>query len=153
VADAGTQLVLFTLDGQRYGLSLTVVERTVRMVAITPLPQAPPVILGVINVQGTIIPVLDVRSRFCLPLRAPVPGDQLLIARTVRRTVALAVDTVSGVIDLPENGAIPPSSILPAMEYVEGVVILADGLAFIHDLDHFLSLDEEQSLATAIENA
>jgi len=63
------------------------------------------------------------------------------------------VDTVSGVIDLPENGAIPPSSILPAMEYVEGVVILADGLAFIHDLDHFLSLDEEQSLATAIENA
>jgi purine-binding chemotaxis protein CheW len=147
------QLVLFTLDEQRYALPLDIVERTVHMVAITPLPHAPEVALGVINVQGTIIPVLDVRRRFRLPLREPGAGDQLLIARSAHRTVALAVDEVTGVMELQEAGAVPPASILPAMEYVEGVVKLEDGLVFIHDLDRFLSLSEERALETALDNA
>jgi purine-binding chemotaxis protein CheW len=64
-----TQLVVFALDEQRYALRLTAVERIVRAVEVTPLPKAPQIVLGVIDAQGRIIPVVDVRQRFRLTER------------------------------------------------------------------------------------
>ena len=144
-------LLIFTLDDQRYALHLSAVDRTARMVEITPVPKAPGIVLGVITVQGRIVPVLNIRRRFGLAERKPGLGDHLIIARTAKRTVALAVDGVHDVIERPAGEIIPPSAIVPGMEQVEGVVKLEDGLVFIHDLGGFLSLDEEQALEAAIE--
>jgi purine-binding chemotaxis protein CheW len=127
------------------------VERAIRMVEITPLPKSPNIVLGLVNVHGEVIPVLNIRKRFRLPEREAELGDQLIIARTARRLVALVVDTVSDVLALPSGELVAPESILPQMEHVEGVVKLDDGLVFIQDLDKFLSLDEEQALEAAIE--
>ena len=146
------QLVVFTLDEYRYALPLSSVERGVRMVEITPLPKAPPIVIGAINLAGLIVPVLDVRTRFALPARRPGIGDQLLIARTQRRTVALAVDAVEGVVPRSPEEVVAPPAIAPGLEYLAGVIKLADGMLFIHDLDRFLSLDEEQQLAAVIDN-
>ena len=143
-------LVVFNLDSQLYALALSTVERAVRMVEITPLPRAPEIVLGVVNIQGRIIPVLNLRKRFRLPERRAGVGDQLLIARTSRRAVSLVVDAVCGVIECPEQGAIAPATIVPGLEYVTGVVKLSDGMLFIHDLDEFLSLEEEEALAAAV---
>lgn len=145
------QLVVFTLDEQRYALHLPSVERAIRMIEITPLPSAPEIVFGVINLHGAVIPVLNIRKRFGLPEREPDLGNQLIIAHTARRAVALAVDTVSDVVDLPSGELVAPEMILPQLEFVEGVVKLDDGLVFIHDLDAFLSLEEEQTLQAAIE--
>jgi chemotaxis signal transduction protein len=60
-------LVVFTLDEQRYALHLDAVKRIVRAVEVTPLPKAPQIVLGVVNVQGKVIPVMNLRSRFSLP--------------------------------------------------------------------------------------
>lgn len=144
------QLVVFTLDEQRYALRLASVEKTVRMVEITPLPKAPEIVLGVIDCHGKVIPALNIRKRFQRPEREPGLGDQLIIARTTRRAVALVVDEVSDVIALAEGELVQPAAILPHLEYVEGVVKLDDGMVFIHDLDAFLSLEEEQLLETAL---
>ena len=145
------QLVVFNLDDQSYALHLICVERAIRMVEITPLPKAPNIVLGLVNVHGEVIPVLNIRKRFRLPEREVELGDQLIIARTSRRLVALVVDTVSDVLALPSGELVAPKSILPQMEHVEGVVKLDDDLVFIQDLDKFLSLDEEQALEAAIE--
>ena len=75
------QLVVFNMDEQRYALQLATVERVVRMVEVTLLPQAPKIVLGVINAQGRIIPVVDIRRRFRLPARDIHLSDHLLIAR------------------------------------------------------------------------
>ncbi|EHP88941.1 CheW protein [Geobacter metallireducens RCH3] len=144
-------LVIFTLDDQRYALHLSAVDRTVRMVEITPLPKAPGIVLGVISVNGMIVPVLDIRRRFALPERKTGLGDHLVIARTAKRTVALAVNGVHEVIERPAGEIIPPEAVLPGMEHVHGVVKLEDGMVFIHDLDGFLSLEEEQVLDAAME--
>jgi len=143
-------LVPFTLDNWHYAMPLPVVERVVRMVEITPLPHAPEIVIGVVNLQGRIIPVLNIRKRFHLPERRPGVSDQLLVARTAKRTVALVVDAVSGVVDHPVQEAITPETIVPGLEYVAGVIKLADGMLFIHDLDEFLSLEEEKALEAAI---
>src|SRR3989304_5552038 len=62
-AGSPMRLVLFALDGQRYGLPLARVERALPMVAVAPLPKAPAIALGVINLHGQVIPVLDVGRR------------------------------------------------------------------------------------------
>jgi purine-binding chemotaxis protein CheW len=144
------QLVVFSLDEQRYALSLAAVERAVRMVEITAMPQTPEIVLGVINAQGRIIPVVDIRRRFRLPAREPHPSDQLLIARTSARPVALVVDAVNEVITLTGQEVVTGQTILAYLDYVSGVVKCPDGLIFIHDLDRFLSLEEERALHDAI---
>ncbi len=142
--------IVFGLDEQRYALRLSSVERTVRMVEITPLPEAPEIVLGVIDVHGEVVPVLNIRKRFRLPERAPGLADQLIMARTTRRSVALVADAVIDVVALSEDELIKPATILQRLEYVEGVARLGDGMVFIHDQDAFLSLEEEQMLATAL---
>src|SRR3712207_6774571 len=89
--------VVFTLDEHGYALPLSFVERIVRAVEVTPLPKAPEIVLGVINVQGRVIPVVNIRKRFRLPEREIELSDQFIIARTAKRTIALVVDAVGGV--------------------------------------------------------
>lgn len=143
-------LLVFTLNGQRYALRLSAVDRVIRIAAITLLPKAPNIVLGVINVQGRVIPVINMRQRFCLPVRELSLTDQLVIAHTTRRPVALVADTVLKVIEDCAQNQFETEQILPQVEYVEGVVKLADGLILIHDLNKFLSLEEEGSLDQAL---
>jgi purine-binding chemotaxis protein CheW len=144
------QLIVFTLDARHYALRLSAVERSFRMVEISPLPKAPDIVLGVISVQGRVLPVMNIRKRFHLPERDVSPDDQLIVARTSRRTVALAVDAVSGLIERPERDLIAAGDILPGLEYVEGVTTLEGGLVLIHNLDRFLSLEEDRALSAAL---
>jgi purine-binding chemotaxis protein CheW len=144
------QLVVFSLDEHYYALDLSAVERTERMVEVTPLPQAPEIVVGVINVRGRIIPVLNIRKRFRLPERPAALADQILMARTARRTIAFIVDAVQGVVEREDHEIIEPTSVLPGIEYVKGVVKFADGMIFIHDLEGFLSLEEENALELTI---
>ncbi len=143
-------LVVFALECQRYALPLAAAQTVARAVEVTPLPKAPAIVLGVINVRGQIIPVLDIRQRFGLPQREIDLSDQFIIARTAKRAVALVVDRVVGVLTRPAEFVIASDAIVPGLDYVHGVVKLDDDLIFIHDLDTFLSLDEENALEEAL---
>jgi purine-binding chemotaxis protein CheW len=143
-------LVVFTLDEQRYALPLAAVERGIRVVEIVSLPKAPEIVLGIINAQGRVIPVVNIRKRFRLPEREIHLSDQCIIAHTARRTVAFVVDEVSGVLEPADQAVAAVEQILPKLVYVVGVVKLADGMVLIHDLDSFLSLEEEQTLEEAM---
>ena len=145
------RLVNVNLDDQKYALFLSAVVRIIRVVEITGLPKAPEIVLGVINMHGLIIPVFDIRKRFRLPQREMQLDDQLIIASTSKRTVALLVDSVNDVIEIPEEKIIAGEKILPGLEYVEGVVKTEDGMILIHDLEQFLSLQEEKALHEALE--
>lgn len=144
------QLIVFSLDGQKFGLHLEVVERVERAVEITPLPKMPENVLGIVNLRGQIVPVFNLRRRFHFPEREVDPRDQLIFARTVRRLVALLVDAVSVVMEPEARDVIASSEILPGLDCVEGVVKSIDGLVLIHDLDLFLSLEQDNALAEAL---
>lgn len=148
--EAPHQLVVFTLGEQRYGLPLSSVERAARIVEITPLPNAPEIVLGVINVQGRLMAVVNLRRRFRLPEREVALTDQIVVAHTKRRPVALVADAVVGVLAYSGQQVVDAGEILPAAEYLEGVVKLDDGLILIHDLEKFLSLDEARALDSAM---
>jgi purine-binding chemotaxis protein CheW len=101
-------------------------------------------------VQGQVIPVIDIRKRFRLPEQEMEVSDQLIIASASRRPVALVVDDVEGVMELSNQKMIPPEEILLGTEYIEGVIKLEHGLVLIHDLDKFLSLEEDKELDAAL---
>lgn len=145
------QLVVFSLDDQRYALYLHAVERIVRAVKVIPLPKAPDIILGVIDMQGQVIPVVNIRRRFDLPERKIDLSDRFIIAHITRRTVALVVDAVSGVIEPAEEKLAPAEKITPGMELIDGVIKLEDGMVLIHDLDRFLTLKEDTILDRVME--
>ncbi len=145
-----TALVVFKLDDLEFGLHLSAVERVVRLVEITPLPDAPPDVLGVVNVQGDLVPVFDPRLRFHLPPRVPSLNDHLVIAHTAKRKVALVVDTVAGLVEETPDTTVDADNILPHLPSIEGVVKAGDGLILIHNLDKFLSIDEENLLQSAL---
>jgi purine-binding chemotaxis protein CheW len=143
-------IVVFTLDEQMFALHISAVERVIRVVEITPLPEAPEIVIGIINMQGNIIPVFDARKRFRLPDRKMRLADQFIIAHTSRYTVALLVDSVAGIFEQTPQETIDAVEVLPGMEYIEGVVKMEGGIVLIHNLDTFLSITEETALEDAI---
>ena len=148
--DTSLQLVIFNLDALRLALPLSVVKRVIHVVKITPLPHAPEIVIGVINVHGRIIPVVDIRKRFRLPEREPRLHDQLIILQTSKISVTIVVDAVGGVVERPDQEVIMADKILPHIEYVKGVIKLENNIIFIHDIDTFLSLEEEKTLCNAL---
>jgi purine-binding chemotaxis protein CheW len=143
-------LVVFSLDDQRYALALARVQRAVRVVAITPLPEAPAIVLGIIDLGGVVIPVIDIRKRFGHPPRDVRLSDHLVIAETGKRTVALLVDETKGVIEASPGSFAPAEEIVPGLGLVDGAMKLDDGLILIHDLERLLSLEEQTAIDRAL---
>lgn len=143
-------LLGFALDDRRYALPAASVERVVRAVAITSLPQAPEIVSGIIDLRGRIIPVLDIRCRFRLPPREIALSDQFIVARTSRRAVAILADSVVPVHDYAAHAVTAAEAVLPELPGLRGVVKLPDGLMLINDLDGFLSLEEDAQLAASL---
>ena len=148
VADLHRYLV-FTLEDLRLALSLSAVETVTHIVHVTPLPNAPRIVAGVVNLRGRVIPVVNIRRRFNLGEREVMLSDRLVFAHTARRPVALAVDELIGVVESTPDCLVSGESVLP-VPHVEGVMKFNDGLIFIHDLDKFLDLEEEEALDSAL---
>jgi purine-binding chemotaxis protein CheW len=144
------RLLEFTLNSHKYAVHLDAVERVVPMVEVTPLPHAPGAVMGIVNLQGRIIPVFDLRKRFGLEAAEPSLTSQLVLARTARWTVLLPVDSVIGLAQRSSGEITHPESIAPGIEYIDGVAATGDGMVLIHDLDRFLSVEEEQSLRESL---
>jgi purine-binding chemotaxis protein CheW len=147
------QLVAFTLGEQKYAIPLATVQRVVRMVEVTPLPKAPEVVLGVIDFQGNIIPVMSMRRRFGLAESDTSLSDQLIVADAGTRSVALLVNSVIGVLERTAKEVTEAEMILPGAQYVEGITRLEGGILFVHDLNRFLSKKEEQQLDGLLDQA
>jgi purine-binding chemotaxis protein CheW len=146
-----TQIVLFSLDEPRYALELTVVERVVRSVEITPLPGAPEIVLGVINLQGRIIPVVNIRKRFNLPWHEPGLADRFIVAHTSMRQIAVVVDSVIGVQLIKDIEPAGTGQTLPTASCVQGAAKVDRDIVLIFDLNRFLSLDEEEKLSASLQ--
>ena len=144
------QAVEFALDERRFALPLGSVRRIVRAVEVTALPGAPPIVLGAIDVAGTVIAVLDTRQRLGMPARPVDATQHFIIADTARRTVALVIDEPRGVIEPDATRLAEPAQIASGLESLMGIAALEDGLVLIQDLEAFLSNDDARALDESI---
>lgn len=147
---AVTDLLLFTLDGRAFAVRLALVERVVAIAALAPLPGAPPVVAGLVNLGGRFLPVLDVRARLGMTTRPARLTDGLIIVRLDAGTVALWVDRIDGTLRLPATALQPVAALTGEGGWFDAVTALPDGPLFIHGADRFLSLAEQVTLAAAL---
>jgi len=143
--------VSFALDGRRCALPLEVVSRVVAAAEITRLPLAPAVVAGALDVGGSVLPVFDLRRVLRLPERALALDDQIIIARTARRPLALLVDQALGLIEAEPVGDTTP--LAPHLRHLRGVLSTSEGLVLIQDLETFLTDEEEEALESALRAA
>lgn len=146
VNQTSVPILLAQIDGTQVGFSASAVREIVRAVAIAPLPGAPDIIEGAINLRGRIVPVVDVRQRLALPAVAVSPEQYLIALQTSDRLIAVRVDDVEDVIEVAESSMESPSSLSPALERLHGVAAIASGALVIYDVDAFLTQAEQEVL-------
>src|SRR5688572_30386870 len=134
------QLVVLSIDDHQYALPLSAVEKVFPIVEITHLPQVPDAVAGIVNVQGEVMPVFDMRKRLDLPSREIKITDQLILASTTKRRVGLIADQVIGLVECAEQDIVDSDDVYPNVSYMSGVAKLKDGIVLIHNLDKFLSI-------------
>lgn len=133
-------LVAFTLGDQEYALDIAYVKQVIRMVAITPLPEALPELLGAINVHGTPTPVLDLRQRFGLPSLPPTTASPLLLIKIRSVLIAALVDRVNGVVK-----ADTPTDAMGMVRLGERLVAVLDPASLLTPQMQALLLDKSES--------
>lgn len=149
-------ILTFELDSQRYAVPSDHVIQVVQMVAIAPLPGAPAVVEGVVNVHGTLVPVFDLRARVGLGPRAIDPSQHLIVLRAADRQVAIRVDEAADFVSVPDADITAPATLAgtgvgaAGTRHLAGVAATPDGTMIIYDLRAFLSLSESAALDDAL---
>lgn len=136
----------------RFELALAAdrVERVVRAAWIVPVPEGPGVLLGIANVAGKPLPVLDTGLRMGEGPTLVHPGLFFIIAQSASRRMILAADSVSGLIEGVPGDFTAHEQVAPGIGRVAGILKRGDGLIWIQDPDRFLSLEEEAAVDKAL---
>lgn len=143
------QLVVFELENEKYGVDIASVEGIIKMQEITRLPHAPEFIEGITNLRGTIVPVVDLRTRFGLPRKEPTRDTRIVIANMDSSKVGIIVDAVTQVIRVPEDKIEPPPqmSVTINSAFIKNIAKLESELVILLDLGKVLSTEEREALS------
>ena len=118
----------------------------VRAVAVSPIPGAPALIEGAVNWHGTPVPLIDLRRRLGFEPRGQTADQVFVLLRSRQRLLAIRVDDVEEVVELPENGMLPPENLSPALRGLVGIAPLESGALVLYDVDAFLTQAENDAL-------
>lgn len=145
LADAA-RAVTFQLEGQLYGLPIEVVQEIQQLVEFTPLPDASPALVGLIDLRGLVVPAIDLRLLVGLPERPFTLETPMIFCRVRGHVVCLVVDGVEDVVDLPAEGLQPPSGLYSLADKMLGMCRLPQGLLLLLDIERLVP---EAALAAA----
>jgi purine-binding chemotaxis protein CheW len=147
------EILIFELGGQRYGLPVSAIREIVGAVLPMPLPGAPAVVEGVINLRGSVVPVLDLRQWFHQPAKPLEPSDHFVIARVADRLMALRVDHATDLARLAPADVEDLQGIGSSGQYVDRVAKLPDDLVLIQDLGALLLQAESAEIEQLLPNS
>lgn len=144
------QLVGFVIGDELFGVDILSVQEIIKDTTITPIPDAPDFLDGVINLRGTIIPVIDLRKRLKLVQpHALNPNTWIVILAVQGRLTGFIVDRVTKVLNVPTDSIKPPPDIVVAglkSQYIRGVCKLDQRLLILLDFNRILMVDEIKKL-------
>ncbi len=142
------QLVIFELANEFYGINIAVVESIIKMQAITQLPQSPVYVKGVTNLRGSVLPVIDLRSRFALEPKEDTRQTRIIIVTMGSIKVGVTVDGVSEVLRVSDEliEPLPPMVNSVNSVFLKGIVRLENRLIILLELGKVLDLNDQQVL-------
>ncbi|MCB1857817.1 MAG: chemotaxis protein CheW [Gammaproteobacteria bacterium] len=143
-SDPIIQLVTFRLMDETYGIDVMQVQEVLRVSEIAPVPGAPPYVLGIINLRGNVVTVIDTRGRFGLSSGEITDSTRILIIESEGQVVGMLVDSVAEVVDL-QSSQIDPTPNVGNEEnsrYIQGVATVGKSLLIVVDLNVLLTEEE-----------
>jgi purine-binding chemotaxis protein CheW len=144
------QLVVFTLADEHFGLDINSVESIIKLQPITVVPRARAYIEGITNLRGAVLPVVDLRKRFDMPVEQGSKDTRIVVVEVGNTTIGMIVDTVTEVLRVPQKNIAPPSPIVATIDsnYITGIAKMDDSqgtpgrLIVLLDLEQLLSTEE-----------
>jgi purine-binding chemotaxis protein CheW len=141
---------LFRLAGRPYAISASAVLEILAAVAVTSFPLQPAYIAGLVDLRGTIVPVLDLRVRFGIPARPMELSDRLIVIRARERLLMLWVDDVETFAPFDFTAWNGAGGLLTGDPGLAGVVSSSDGVTTIYDVDAFVAQCEADAVFDAV---
>ena len=144
------QWVTFKLDNETYGIRVMQVQEVLRVSEIAPVPGAPEYVMGIINLRGNVVTVINTRSRFGLPLNENDDSTRIVILESENNVVGILVDSVAEVVDLKRDQVETSPNVGndESSKYIEGVATLDSELLILIDINKLLSDEEWQEMDT-----
>ena len=138
------ELLVFTLGQEEYGIDILKVQEIRGYDPVTRIANAPPFIKGVVNLRGSIVPIVDMRIKFGLGEPVYNAFTVVIILNIFQRTVGMVVDGVSDVIQLAEDELRDPPEFGSVVEttYIEGLGTQGERMVIIVDIERLMSSDE-----------
>ena len=141
-------LLTFILANEEYGVDILRVQEIKGWDSVTPIPNTPDYIRGVINLRGTIVPIIDLRIRFGLESIPYGPTTVVIVLKVMNdnnsRTMGIVVDGVSDVYNVGEEAIKPPPDFgsVISIDFVRGLATVGESMVIVLDIDHLLNSDE-----------
>lgn len=140
--------ILFELAGTTYGVRSRSVQQMEMIEHITPVPNAPPAVEGVVRARGQVVPALSLRVRFGFE---KIPYDlraRLMVVKSGERTIGLIVDTAREFVRIPAGTIEPPPEAITGLsgKYLEGIATINGRMILVLDLEEVIDLGEQQPI-------
>lgn len=136
------RIVMFLLGGRRYALPIDIVQEIQQIVALTEFPDTSPALIGMVNLRGAVVPVIDLRILIGVPQQPFTLETPMIVCRSGEALVALIVDEVVDVIRLPEGCIQPASRLYELAEKLIGVCRMDSDLVFLLDLARLVPAED-----------
>lgn len=142
--DPVLQWVTFRLEDETYGINVMQVQEVLRYSEIAPVPGAPSYVLGIINLRGNVVTVIDTRQRFGLPSAEVTDNTRIVIIEADKQVVGILVDSVAEVVYLRQSEieTTPNVGNEEAAKFIQGVCNKNDELLILVDLEKMMTAQE-----------
>ena len=142
------QRVTFQLENETYGINVMQVQEILRYSEIAAVPGAPDYVLGIINLRGNVVTVIDTRSRFGLMPSDITDNSRIVIIEAEKQVIGILVDSVAEVVYLKKSEMEPAPNVgtEESSQFIQGVTNREDGLLILVDLNKLLREDEWDEL-------
>ncbi|MEK6748903.1 MAG: chemotaxis protein CheW [Pseudomonadota bacterium] len=146
--ESATQWVTFRLGEEVYGIDVVRIREVLRLTDIAPVPGAADYVLGIINLRGNVVTVIDTRKRFCLPPVENTDSSRIVIVEVDNHVLGMLVDSVAEVIDVEASAIDTPPSLGgdDNSRYILGVTSRQDDLLILVDVRKLLGNEELKDL-------
>jgi chemotaxis signal transduction protein len=151
VANDAEAYILFELGSTRYAVRSSEVQHMEMVDHITPVPNAPAFVEGVVFSRGQVVPIINLRTRFGLPVQAHNLRSRMLVVKTKDRTVGMIVDSAREFRIIPADSIQPPQAAVQDLggNFLSGIATLGDRLVLILDLNKTLYFSDLNKLSVA----
>lgn len=153
VADVGGEFLTFFLRGEEYGLEILKVQEIIGIMPVTPVPRTPAHIVGIINLRGKVIPIVDLRLRFGMEPLAHTEETCIIVVKANGLQVGIVVDKVSEVLDIAGSDVedAPSFGTQVNTDYILGIGKSEGRIRLLLDIDRVLAGDDFAALAATPE--